>query len=126
MRDLAAAIMTDGGGLTTVEFGDAETVGPDSTIVKAPVWILGGAAGCVVASFGFLALGSHWAHWVGYVLGTAGTILFVALFRMSDASRSTDPRYSRVAWLGLAAALILLMGIVGGCANIYYLAQRIS
>ena len=97
-----------------------------SAIVKAPVWILGGAAVCAVASLAFLAISSHWAHWVGYVLGTAGTILFVALFRMSDASRSTDPRYSRVAWLGIAAALILLLGIVGGCANIYYLAQRIS
>jgi hypothetical protein len=113
-------------GLTTGDFGSAEVAGSGSAIVKAPVWILGGAAVCAVASFGLLAIGSHWAHWAGYVLGTAGTILFVALFRMTDASRSTDPRYSRVAWTGIVAALILLLGIVGGCANIYYLAQRIS
>jgi hypothetical protein len=112
--------------LTTGEFGAADVVDLGPAVVKAPAWILGGAVVCAVGSFAFLAIGSHWAHWVGYVLGTAGTILFVALFRTSDASRSTDPRYSRVAWLGLAAALILFLGIVGGCANIYYLAQRIS
>ena len=113
-------------GLTTGEFGDAVAVGSGPAVVKAPIWVLGGAAVCALASFGLLAVGSHWAHWAGYVLGTAGTILFVALFRMSDASKSTDPRYSRVAWTGVSAGLILLLGIVGGCANIYYLAQRIS
>jgi hypothetical protein len=113
-------------GLTRMEFGDAEVAVPGSAVVRAPFWLLGGGLISAITSLLLLAAATHWAHWVGYILGTAGTILFVALFRMVDASRSTDPRYSRVPWTGYSAALVLLVGIVGGCANIYYLAQRIA
>jgi hypothetical protein len=109
---------------TNLEENDSSDSGP--AVITPPLWILGFGAASAIASFVLLAIGTHWSHWAGYALGTAVTILLIALFRMKDAARTMDPRYSRVSWMSLAAAFVLLVGFLGGCANIFYLAQRVG
>ena len=112
--------------MTTADLGDSVPSVERDAVLRPPTWILGIGAIAALGSLALLAVGTRGAHWVGYGCGTAITILCVALFRMRDATQSMDPRYSRVRWTGWLAAAVLIIGIVGGCANIYYLAQRVG
>jgi len=89
-----------------------------------PLLLLGGFA--ALLSFALIFLGERPGHFTGYLLGTFGVILLIALFRRSDARRSSSPLYSPIRLLSQTAGVILVVGIGCGAVNIYYLAQRVA
>jgi hypothetical protein len=103
-----------------------ESADLSASVVKPPKTQLAIAAAAALVSLLAFVPSTRAAHFAGYLLGTFVTILAVALFRRSDASRSSSPLYSPVSWMSRAAIAILTLGILCGVGHIYFLAQRVA
>lgn len=102
-----------------------EAADSESALVKPPSSLFALAALFASVSVALFAGNSSFAHWVGYVLGSFLTIFTVALFRRTDAGRSSSPLYSPEPWLSTATLIVLAVGLISAIGHIYYLAQQV-
>lgn len=97
---------------------------PGAELVRPPKALLVQAGLCAAASVLLHLPDGRWADLAGYLLGTFGTILLVAMFRREDARRSASPWYSPEPGLAVAATVILVLGILSSLPHIWHLAEQ--
>ena len=109
---------------------DFSTLSPSQAVepVRAPAWPAAAAGLCALASLALVVPGSGSLPLavVGYVLGALVVPAFTVIYRFGRRSAAQSPFFLPKLAVDRAVLLILVLGIVGGMANAWFIATELA